>query len=1055
MALPPLELIEELIIENDDEFALDASAPETLYAACRGMTHQFIAGQMDDLFKVANDQLFKLAKDALSDDAQRDFFDSMQELHRLRATVEKGFGAALDERFEEAWQADLIGVEPEVPPVDEGDMALLDTQSIDDEVRIIGIVSHAAGAVKHKEFELKERLSVLLSVPLVAETNPLTVQSVCFAFHAALKNLGIERQTRRALFKGLSDCIASHLGVLLDKVNQFLIERDILPDGPLRVTKKTPSAPADAHARKGSTPDSDGNSRAVAGEGTKPASPASEQHGVSDRTTLAGGSVRPSAEVAFAGASTSARTLMALGRAIDAGRTDLIDATYPGGKPGVRDILGQALAQIQVSGEAESWGQKGPFALAQRLDKKLAEYGVTVSDAAVKDVVDIISNLFDSVLADPLVDHYVKGWIRAIAIPVLRAALTDGSFFASDAHPARGVINILGESGFGRPAPSTPEVTFREKTDGVLRDLLTATGSVGDAFRATEESLREIHSEQTALRARNLKKAIEALAIGEPTSKGEQTSGIDDQLKLAGLSVGGVVMLRSSGLGPHRAELGWRSPDGQNYLFVDALGHRLTSLDAAHLARCLEGRLVEPVEIARMPVIDRAMCGVLQGIHEKLEHKATCDPATGLATIKPLERAIKRALEHATAPGTHHHLAYIGIDTFAEIAERTNQETTVKFAKQYANVLERQMGEKGLVARVAPACFVLFLPGSRRADIEGFVERHCKSVEVAKLAYKGVDLPLQVSVGVVGLAAGIDDPALAISAAHDAFVAAEKMEGNSTFFAQTPVEAVSRATKQRRGRADDNEGGKPFHAYVDGDELGLRAQRVEAITAEDGSSAGLPYYEVLLGIRHGHDGGLRPPGDVVLAAERNGDIGELDRWVLNAALVWMASRTKWLRSVKGLSINLSGSTLDEPGLAEEIHALIDRYAVDPNKIMFEVTESAAIGHLAAAKGFIESLRERGCRFALDDFGAGHASFSYLKLLPVDTVKIDGLFVRDIVSNPTDQAMVRSINEIAKLLGKQTVAEFVANDEALDVLRRLGVDYAQGYGIERPMPIDDI
>jgi len=127
--------------------------------------------------------------------------------------------------------------------------------------------------------------------------------------------------------------------------------------------------------------------------------------------------------------------------------------------------------------------------------------------------------------------------------------------------------------------------------------------------------------------------------------------------------------------------------------------------------------------------------------------------------------------------------------------------------------------------------------------------------------------------------------------------------------------------------------------------------------------------------------------------------------------------------------------------------------VPPQRIMFEVTESMAIEQLSVARDFIEALRAQGCRFALDDFGAGHASFSYLKLLPVDTVKIDGLFVRNITTDTSDEAMVRSIHEIATLLGKVTVAEFVEDEAAIERLRAIGVDYVQGYGVEPPMLIE--
>jgi EAL domain-containing protein (putative c-di-GMP-specific phosphodiesterase class I) len=152
------------------------------------------------------------------------------------------------------------------------------------------------------------------------------------------------------------------------------------------------------------------------------------------------------------------------------------------------------------------------------------------------------------------------------------------------------------------------------------------------------------------------------------------------------------------------------------------------------------------------------------------------------------------------------------------------------------------------------------------------------------------------------------------------------------------------------------------------------------------------------------------------------------------------------------SNNISGHSLDAESFQQFLVQLLDTDLVAPAKICFEITETAAIVSLMKARHFVLQLKERGCRFALDDFGTGLSSFAYLKNLPVDFVKIDGTFVKDIEDDSLNLAMVRSINEIAKLLGKQTIAEFVENDQILTRLRAMGVDYVQGYGVGRPQPL---
>jgi EAL domain-containing protein (putative c-di-GMP-specific phosphodiesterase class I) len=173
------------------------------------------------------------------------------------------------------------------------------------------------------------------------------------------------------------------------------------------------------------------------------------------------------------------------------------------------------------------------------------------------------------------------------------------------------------------------------------------------------------------------------------------------------------------------------------------------------------------------------------------------------------------------------------------------------------------------------------------------------------------------------------------------------------------------------------------------------------------------------------------------------------------ALQWLARHPDVSKTVALWGINLSGQSLSEDSFLEFVLQQFDETAISAEQICFEITETAAIANLKGAVRFINSLKQRGCHFALDDFGSGLSSFAYLKNLPVDYVKIDGVFVKDIMDNSLDFAMVRSINEIGQLMDKKTIAEFVENNAILDKLRSLGVDYVQGYGVGRPHPLQDL
>jgi EAL domain-containing protein (putative c-di-GMP-specific phosphodiesterase class I) len=211
--------------------------------------------------------------------------------------------------------------------------------------------------------------------------------------------------------------------------------------------------------------------------------------------------------------------------------------------------------------------------------------------------------------------------------------------------------------------------------------------------------------------------------------------------------------------------------------------------------------------------------------------------------------------------------------------------------------------------------------------------------------------------------------------------------------------------------------------------------------------------ELLVRMRN-EDGTLIQPGAFLPAAERYNLINRIDRWVITFAFQAFEEHSKLNRSNYLFAINLSGQSLVEPGMLEFIVDQLDAHEIEPEQVCFEITETAAISNLQVAIHFISSLRALGFKFALDDFGSGLSLFGYLKNLNVDYLKIDGIFVKDIVSDDISHAMVKSINEIGHVMAIQTIAEFVENDEIKGMLREMGVDHAQGYGLGKPQPLQE-
>ncbi len=201
-------------------------------------------------------------------------------------------------------------------------------------------------------------------------------------------------------------------------------------------------------------------------------------------------------------------------------------------------------------------------------------------------------------------------------------------------------------------------------------------------------------------------------------------------------------------------------------------------------------------------------------------------------------------------------------------------------------------------------------------------------------------------------------------------------------------------------------------------------------------------------------GRIVPPMSFIPAAERYGLMTALDRWVIQRVFQRLAGSPQQSRHAL-CAINLSGQSLGDAGMLQYIVDAFASTGVSPTRICFEITETAAVANLRAATRFIQRLREMGCSFSLDDFGSGMSSFGYLRQLRVDYLKIDGAFVRDIVNDPTDYALVQAINNIGHVMGLKTIAECVENDAIAKLLEHIGVDYVQGYGVHRPEPLDQL
>ncbi|RMH02548.1 MAG: EAL domain-containing protein [Planctomycetota bacterium] len=429
-------------------------------------------------------------------------------------------------------------------------------------------------------------------------------------------------------------------------------------------------------------------------------------------------------------------------------------------------------------------------------------------------------------------------------------------------------------------------------------------------------------------------------------------------------------------------------------------------------------------------------------LSEDLDFRDHHDALTGLPNRREVERRLQVLIEHAVEKGSRHALVLLDLDQFKVICDTCGHPAGDELLRQVARVIEAHVDPPDLLARLGGDEFALLLKDCPVHHALARLEGIRAALRSLPFAWQGRRFSVTASAGLVEIEGAGQSVATVMSLADTLCFAAKDagrdrvqvyQEGDAQLAAfREQMEAVSMITQAFE---EDR-----FRLY--------RQPIVPVADREEGD-----HYEILIRMV-GADGRVLPPGVFLQSAERFNLSGRIDRWVVATAIDWLKKNPRELERLSLCSLNLSGLSIGDAGLLEFIDHLLADGVVPPEKICFEVTETAAVADIGTAVSFIRRLRDRGCRFALDDFGSGHSSFAYLRQLPVDFLKIDGMFVRDIAADPTALAMVKSIHEVGRVMGKRTIAEFVENDRILDQLRRIGVDFAQGYGLGAPRPIEE-
>jgi diguanylate cyclase (GGDEF)-like protein/PAS domain S-box-containing protein len=477
---------------------------------------------------------------------------------------------------------------------------------------------------------------------------------------------------------------------------------------------------------------------------------------------------------------------------------------------------------------------------------------------------------------------------------------------------------------------------------------------------------------------------------------------------------------------------------------VDDLPH-LTMVDRDGLHYSVESA-VAPVSLA-----DGTLLGAVLIFHDVTESKrlmrrlgfeASHDALTGLVNRREFELRLTRALERARHPGgSTAALLYMDLDQFKIVNDTCGHPAGDDLLKLLANTYAEHVRERDTLARIGGDEFALIVEHCDVDEALAVAQKILDATRNFRYACKGRVFQLGVSIGLTPIdrnSAGVDE--VMRRADHACYIAKERGRNRVYTHYHGDVDFAQR-------RSDMHWVTRLTHAFQN-EQLQLYYQPIMAL--DDGADD-MSHYEILLRLRNGRAGPVAP-GRFLPAAERYDVILKIDRWVLERTLQWLGSSKEHTDRLDMCSINLSRRSLGDPSFHKFAADLIDASSVPAEKLCFEITEHGAIADMQKTIAFIQALSARGCRFSLDDFGTGMTSFSYLKQLPVDFIKIDGSFIQMMSSSDVDFEMVRFTNDISHMMGRKTIAEYVSSPAILATLKKIGVDFAQGYCIGKPRPL---
>ncbi|TVO72248.1 DUF1631 family protein [Sedimenticola selenatireducens] len=492
--------------------------------------------------------------------------------------------------------------------------------------------------------------------------------------------------------------------------------------------------------------------------------------------------------------------------------------------------------------------------------------------------------------------------------------------------------------------------------------------------------------------------------------------------------------------------LAWCDDTKTRYVFVDGSGVKALDYKRSELLNRIQNNQISIIEDHGLPMVERAVERALKEGFGRLRDESDQDSVTGLKNRRAFHRDLNNILNSSSESGHHHILLCMDVDKFTLINDLCGMEGGDHFLARIGGICSSLISHPGAVSRTGDNEFSILLEQCSLERGYAIAESLRMAIENFRFEWAEHQISVTVSIGLTELFSGSGHADAVNHAAHSACAEAKKEGRNRCCCYQHEGEVY--AQKMRLAQSVPL-----IEKALEQNRLELHGQLIRPIFQGQGLST---HHEILL--RRLDDENMPgAPYEFILAAEQYERMRAVDRWVVKRFFNWARStlQGKSLSDLGAFSINLSGQSMSDETLIPFLKELIVNSPIPPEMLAFEITETAMVSQLDQARKLMEEIKALGCQFYLDDFGSGYASYSYLKEFPVDVVKIDGIFVKDVDTDRVSRAMVKSITEVAHHMNKRVIAEYVESESILNVLAELEVDYAQGYSIGYPTALNKL